>query len=170
MSAHLGHQRTVIGRTADPRGQFLRRNEPGRSQRSRDVVQSSTSRAPTGPMWPPTWCNSRAQILRSSFAGGTSNAGVIYQITSSGTFMVLHNLNGATDGSSVGVLAPCNRWQYLRRGGRSRRSTSKHHSRRLRWRIFCNLPSRRRRGCRPSLRMLGCPSCLFRCYGSASLH
>jgi uncharacterized repeat protein (TIGR03803 family) len=30
--------------------------------------------------------------------GGSSNAGVIYQLTSSGAFMVLHHVNGTTDG------------------------------------------------------------------------
>ena len=37
--------------------------------------------------------------------GGTSNAGVIYRLTSSGSFKILHNLNGTSDGSEfLGII------------------------------------------------------------------
>jgi uncharacterized repeat protein (TIGR03803 family) len=37
-----------------------------------------------------------------SFTGGSANAGVIFKITPSGTYTVLHNLNGTSDGGEPG--------------------------------------------------------------------
>lgn len=43
-----------------------------------------------------------------TISGGTSNAGVVFKFTRSGTYTVLHNLNGTTDGFSPysGLVQP----------------------------------------------------------------